>query len=94
MLCPNTVLQMSGGRTIVRALRGFVLIDGALTVLLLQQLISEVFNNECPNSEKLTAEKINELTNLYGSLLDRSPENIDAVSLKCKRLSLCANMIC
>ena len=30
-------------------------------------------------SEKLTSEEINDLTKLYGSLLDKSPENVDAV---------------
>ena len=35
--------------------------------------------DDCPNSEKLTSEGINELTKLYGSLLDKSSDNVDAV---------------
>ena len=48
-------------------------------MLLLQQPISQVANDDCPDSDKLMSEEITELTKLYGSLLDKSPENVNTV---------------
>ena len=70
---------MSGGKAITRGLRGYLFNEGALSVLLSQQPISQVDNDDCPDSDKVTSEEINELTKLYGGLLDKSPENVDAV---------------
>ena len=91
---PNTLLQMLDSKAIARALRGHFLIDGALSVLLMQQLISQVDIDDCQNSEKLTSEEITSLLSCMVVCLINILKMLTQFSLKWKHLSLCPSLIC
>ena len=68
---PNTVLHMMSGKAIARALRGYFLVDSALRVLLVRQIIVPSNNdNEDSDTSLLTPSEVQQLTETYDDILN------------------------
>ena len=73
---PNTVVQMLGGKSVARPLRGYFLINAALRVLLVQQLVT-AGENEQVDTNFISSDDVRQLTDIYETLVNMSKTNYD-----------------
>ena len=76
---PNAVIHMLSGKSVARALRGYILVEAALSQILLQNLLSEISeldDNTDGTHKRLTENEIHEICNIYEKLL-ADPSSID-----------------
>ena len=84
---PNVVIHKLSGKSVARALRGYILVEATLSQILLQNLLSEIIeldnntdNNTDGTHNRLTENEIHEICDIYEKLL-ADPSSTDDLHL-------------